>query len=142
MIGYRYNKKKNVVIAYFCNDIHPTSMKGKDYWQDGISNSLWKVFSQTDLICLRNWAYDGIVEKAVSSVKTVAVAKVTDDCDIELAKKIAKDRLNLKWARLEKRILGELIVKINSWMSVVNDRSSKKLEKCNLKIARLSNHSE
>ena len=142
MIGYRYNEKKKVVIAYFCNDIHPNSMQGKDYWCDGISNSLWKVFSQEDLICLRNWAFDDIVRRAVSSVKTVAVAKVTDDCDVELAKKIAKDRLNLKWARLEKRILGELIAEINSWMNVVNYRSSKKLEKCNLKIARLSNHKE
>ncbi len=81
-----------------------------------------------------------IVRSAVDSVEVVSKVKVTKDCDKELAKEIAKNRLILKWTRLEYRIIEEVLSDIATQWDVVKYRAGKKLKKTSEKIARLSVH--
>ena len=136
MIGYRYNKEKQVIVAFFCED-ESGRFEGKRYWFRNISKSIWKVFD-TGLVDYGKFL--NIVRNAVDSVEVVTKVKVTKDCDMELAKEIAKNRLILKWARLEYRIVEEVLSNIATQWDVVRYRASKKLKKTSEKIARLSVH--
>ena len=136
MIKYHYNEEKQVIIAFFCEDASG-KFEGKRYWYRNISKSIWKVFD-TGLIDYVKFL--DIVKSAVDSVEIVTKVKVTKDCDMELAKEIAKNRLILKWARLEYRIMEEVLSNIVTQWDVVKYRASKKLKKTSEKIARLSVH--
>ena len=136
MIGYHYNKEKQVIVAFFCDDVSKR-FEGKKYWYKNICSSLWKIFDNgliqyCDLL--------NIVKKDVDAIQIVAKVKVAEDCDMELAKEIAKNRLILKWARLEYRIVEEVLSNIVTRFDVVKYRASKKLKKTSEKIARLSVH--
>ena len=136
MIGYRYNEEKQVIVAFFCDDVSK-KFEGKRYWYKNICISIWKVF---DTGLIQYCDFSNIVKSAVDSIEVVTKVKVTKDCDKELAKKIAKDRLILKWARLEYRIVEEVLSNIVTRFDVVKYRASKKLKKTSEKIARLSVH--
>ena len=136
MIGYHYNKEKQVIVAFFCDDVS-RKFEGRRYWYRNICKSLWKVFDNELIEYVK---FLGIVRSAVDSVEVVSKVKVTKDCDKELAKEIAKNRLILKWARLEYRIVEEVISNIATQWDVVKYRASKKLKKTSEKIARLSVH--
>ena len=136
MIDYHYNKKKQVVLAFFCED-ESGRFEGRRYWFRNISKSIWKVFG-TGLVDYGKFL--NIVRNAVDSVEVVSKVKVTKDCDMELAKEIAKNRLILKWARLEYRIVEDVLSSIVTRFDVVKYRASKKLKKTSEKIARLSAH--
>ena len=136
MIGYHYNEEKQVILAFFCED-ESGRFEGRRYWFRNISKAIWKVFD-TGLIDYVKFL--GIVRGAVDSVEVVTKVKVTKDCDKELAKEIAKNRLILKWARLEYRIVEEVLSNIATQWDVVRYRASKKIKKTSEKIARLSVH--
>ena len=136
MIGYHYNKEKQVIVAFFCDDVS-RKFEGRRYWYRNICKSLWKVFDNGLIEYIK---FLGIVRSAVDSVEVVSKVKVTKDCDKELAKEIAKNRLILKWARLEYRIVEEVLSNIATQWDVVKYRASKKLKKTSEKIARLSVH--
>lgn len=136
MIGYHYNKEKQVIVAFFCDDVS-RKFEGRRYWYRNICKSLWKVFDNGLIEYVK---FLGIVRSAVDSVEVVSKVKVTKDCDKELAKEIAKNRLILKWARLEYRIVEEVLSNIATQWDVVKYRASKKLKKTSEKIARLSVH--
>ena len=136
MIGYHYNEEKQVILAFFCED-ESGRFEGRRYWFRNITKSIWKVFD-TGLIDYGKFL--NIVRNAVDSVEVVTKVKVTKDCDKELAKEIAKNRLILKWARLEYRIVEEVLSNIATQWDVVKYRASKKLKKASEKIARLSVH--
>ena len=136
MIKYHYNKEKNVIVAFFCED-ESGRFEGRRYWFRNITKSIWKVFD-TGLIDYGKFL--NIVRSAVDSVEVVTKVKVTKDCDKELAKELAKNRLILKWARLEYRIVEEVLSNIVTQWDVVKYRASKKLKKTSEKIARLSVH--
>ena len=136
MIDYHYNKKKHVIVAFFCDDVSK-KFEGKKYWYRNICSSLWKVF---DNGLIQYWDFSDIVKKDVDAIQVVSKVKVTKDCDKELAKEIAKNRLILKWARLEYRIVEEVLSNIVTQWDVVKYRASKKLKKTSEKIARLSVH--
>ena len=136
MIKYHYNKEKSVIVAFFCED-ESGRFEGRRYWFRNISKSIWKVFDN-ELIDYGKFL--NIVRNAVDSVEVVTKVKVTKDCDMELAKEIAKNRLILKWARLEYRIAEEVLSNIVTQWDVVKYRASKKLKKTSEKIARLSVH--
>ena len=136
MIGYHYNKKKQVIIAFFCKD-ESGRFEGRRYWFRNISKSIWKVFD-TGLVDYGKFL--DIVRNAVDSVEVVTKVKVTKDCDMELTKEIAKNRLILKWTKLEHRIVKEVLSNIVTQWDVVVYRASKKLKKNSEKIARLSVH--
>ena len=136
MIGYHYNEEKQVILAFFCED-ESGRFEGRRYWFRNITKSIWKVFD-TGLIDYGKFL--NIVRSAVDSVEVVTKVKVTKDCDKELAKEIAKNRLILKWARLEYRIVEEVLSNIVTQWDVVKYRASKKLKKTSEKIARLSVH--
>ena len=88
MIKYHYNKEKNVIVAYFCDEV-TGNFGGREYWFHHISNSLWKVFNNK---IIDNFTFDDFIIKAVENVQLVTKVKVTKDCDVVLAKKIEKDR--------------------------------------------------
>ena len=136
MIGYHYNEEKHVIVAFFCDDVSK-KFEGKKYWYRNICSSLWKVF---DNGLIQYWDFSDIVKKDVDAIQVVSKVKVTKDCDKELAKEIAKNRLILKWARLEYRIVEEVLSNIATQWDVVKYRASKKLKKTSEKIARLSVH--
>ena len=136
MIGYHYNEEKQVILAFFCED-ESGRFEGRRYWFRNISKSIWKAF---DIGLVDYGKFLNIVRNAVDSVQVVTKVKVTKDCDMELAKEIAKNRLILKWARLEYRIVEEVISNIATQWDVVRYRASKKLKKTSEKIARLSVH--
>ena len=136
MIGYHYNEEKHVIVAFFCDDVSK-KFEGKKYWYKNICSSLLKVFDNgliqyCDLL--------NIVKKDVDAIQVVTKVKVAEDCDMELAKEIAKNRLILKWARLEYRIVEEVLSDIVTRFDIVKYRASKKLKKTSEKIARLSVH--
>lgn len=136
MIGYHYNKEKQVIVAFFCDD-ESGRFEGRRYWFRNISKSIWKVF---DNGLVDYGKFLNIVRSAVDSIEVVSKVKVTEDCDKELAKEIAKNRLILKWARLEYRIVEEVLSNIATRWDVVKYRASKKLKKTSEKITRLSVH--
>lgn len=136
MIKYHYNKEKSVIVAFFCED-ESGRFEGRKYWFRNITKSIWKVFD-SGLVDYEKFLV--IVRSAVDSVEVVSKVKVTKDCDKELAKEIAKNRLILKWARLEYRIAEEVLSNIVTQWDVVKYRASKKLKKTSEKIARLSVH--
>ena len=136
MIKYHYNKEKSVIVAFFCED-ESGRFEGREYWFRNITKSIWKVFD-SGLVDYEKFL--DIVRSAVDSVEVVTKVKVTKDCDMELAKEIAKNRLILKWARLEYRIAEEVLSNIVTQWDVVKYRASKKLKKTSEKIARLSVH--
>ena len=136
MIGYHYNKEKQVILAFFCED-ESGRFEGRKYWFRNISKAIWKVF---DNGLVDYGKFLNIVRSAVDSIEVVSKVKVTEDCDKELAKEIAKNRLILKWTRLEYRIVEEVLSNIATQWDVVKYRASKKLKKTSEKIARLSVH--
>ena len=138
MIGYHYNEEKQVIVAFFCDDVSK-KFEGKKYWYKNICISIWKVF---DTGLIQYCDFLNIVKSAVDSIEVVSKVKVTKDCDKELAKEIAKNRLILKRARLEYRIVEEVLSNIVTRFDVVKYRASKKLKKTAEKIARLSVHHE
>lgn len=138
MIGYHYNEEKQVIVAFFCDDISK-KFEGKRYWYKNICISLWKVF---DNGLIQYSDFLAIVKKDVDTIQIVAKVKVSEDCDKELAKEIAKNRLILKWARLEYRIVEKVLSNIVTRLDVVKYRASKKLKKTSEKIDRLSVHHE
>ena len=138
MIGYHYNKEKHVIVAFFCDDVSK-KFEGKRYWYRNICSSLWKVFDNSGLIQYYGDFLD-IVKKDGDAIQVVAKVKVAEDCDKELAKEIAKNRLILKWARFEYRVVEEVLSNIVTRFDVVKYRASKKLKKTSEKIARLSVH--
>lgn len=141
MIGYHYNEEKHVVVAFFCDDVSK-KFEGKKYWYRNICSSLWKVFDNGlfDNGLIRYCDFSDIVKEDVDAIQVVAKVKVAEDCDKELAKEIAKNRLILKWTRLEYRIVEEVLSNIVTQLDVVKYRASKKLKKTSEKIARLSVH--
>ena len=136
MIKYHYNKEKQVIVAFFCED-SSGRFEGRKYWFRNIAKSIWKVF---DNGLIDYGKFLDIVRNAVDSVEVVSKVSFTKDCDEELAKEIAKNRLILKWARLEYRIVEEVLSNITTQWDVVKYRASKKLKKTSEKIARLSVH--
>lgn len=138
MIGYHYNEEKHVIVAFFCDDVSK-KFDGKKYWYKNICISLWKVF---DNGLIQYCDFLDIVKKDVDAIQVVVKVKVAEDCDKELAKKIAKDRLIIKWARLEYRIAEEVLSNIVTRFDVVKYRASKKLKKTSEKIDRLSVHNK
>lgn len=136
MINYHYNEEKHVIVAFFCED-ESGRFEGKRYWYRNICSSLWKVF---DSGLIQYCDFSDIVKENVDAIQVVSKVKVTEDCDKELAKEIAKNRLILKWARLEYRIAEEVLSNIVTQFDVVKYRATKKLKKTSEKIARLSVH--
>lgn len=136
MINYHYNEEKQVIVAFFCDDVSK-KFEGKKYWYKNICSSLWKVF---DNGLIQYSDFLDIVKKDVDTIQVVVKVKVAEDCDKELAKEIAKNRLILKWARLEYRIAEEVLSNIDTRFAVVNNRAIKKLKKTSEKIDRLSAH--
>ena len=104
MIGYHYNKKKQVIVAFFCDDVSK-KFEGKKYWYKNICSSLWKVF---DNGLIQYSDFLAIVKKDVETIRVVTKVKVTEDCDKELAKKSAKERRIIKWANLEYRSVNDV----------------------------------
>ena len=43
MIDYRYNEEKQIIVAFFCDDVSK-KFEGKKYWYKNICSSLWKIF--------------------------------------------------------------------------------------------------
>lgn len=136
MINYHYNEEKQIIVAFFCDDVSK-KFDGKKYWYKNIGISLWKVF---DTGLIQYCDFLNIIKKDVDAIQVVTKVKVANDCDKELAKEIAKNRLILKWARLEYRIAEEVLSNIVTRFDVVKYRASKKLKKTSEKIARLSVH--
>ena len=136
MINYHYNEEKQIIVAFFCDDVSK-KFDGKKYWYKNICISLWKVF---DNGLIQYSDFLAIVKKDVDTIQVVTKVKVAEDCDKELAKKIAKNRLILKWARLEYRIVEEVLSNIVTRFDVVKYRARKKKKKTSEKIARLSVH--
>jgi hypothetical protein len=136
MIGYHYNKEKQVIVAFFCDDVS-RKFEGRKYWYRNICKSLWKVF---DNGLIQYSDFLAIVKKDVDTIQVVTKVKVAEDCDKELAKEIAKNRLILKWARFEYRVVEEVLSNIVTQWDVVKYRASKKLKKTSEKIARLYVH--
>ena len=136
MINYHYNEEKQIIVAFFCDDVSK-KFDGKKYWYKNICSSIWKVF---DNGLIQYSDFLAIVKKDVAAIQVVTKVKVAEDCDKELAKEIAKNRLILKWARLEYRIVEEVLSNIVTRLDVVKYRASKKLKKTSEKIARLSAH--
>ena len=136
MIGYHYNEEKQVILAFFCED-SSGRFEGRKYWFRNIAKSIWKVFDNGLIEYVK---FIDIVKKDVDTIQVVTKVKVAEDCDKELAKKIAKDRLIIKWADLEYRIVNDVLSKIATQWDVVKYRASKKLKKTSEKIARLSVH--
>lgn len=136
MIDYHYNEEKQIIVAFFCDDISK-KFEGKRYWYKNICSSLWKIF---DSGLIQYCDFLNIVKKDVDAIQVVAKVKVAEDCGKELAKEIAKNRLILKWARLEYRIVEEVLSNIVTRLDVVKYRASKKLKKTSEKIDRLSVH--
>ena len=134
MINYHYNKKKQVIVAFFCDDVSK-KFEGKKYWYKNICSSLWKIFDER---YIQYGDFLTIVKKDVDAIQVVTKVKVAEDCDKELAKKIAKDRLIIKWTRLEYKILEEVLSNIATQYDVI----FKKLKKISEKIDRLSVHHE
>lgn len=134
MIGYHYNEEKQVILAFFCED-ESGRFEGRRYWFRNISKSIWKVFG-TGLIQYSDFL--AIVKKDVDTIQVVTKVKVAEDCDKELAKKIAKDRLIIKWADLEYRIVNDVFSKINTQFEVTKYRVSKKMHKADEKIKRIT----
>ena len=134
MIGYHYNKEKQVIVAFFCED-KSGRFEGRKYWYRNITKTICKVFDNELIEFVK---FLDIVRNAVDSVEVVTKVKVTKDCDKELAKEIAKNRLILKWARLEYRIVEEVFSNIATQWDIVKYRASKKLKNTSEKIARLS----
>lgn len=136
MIDYHYNEEKQIIVAFFCDDVSK-KFEGKRYWYKNICSSLWKIF---DSGLIQYCDFLNIVKKDVDAIQVVAKIKVAEDCGKELAKEIAKNRLILKWARLEYRIVEEVLSNIVTQLDVVKYRASKKLKKTSEKIDRLSVH--
>ena len=136
MIGYHYNEEKHVIVAFFCDDVSK-KFEGKKYWYRNITKAIWKVFDNGLVDYGKLLA---IVRSDVDSIEVVSKVKVTKDCDKELAKEIAKNRLILKWARFEYRVVEEVLSNTVTQWDVVKYRASKKLKKTSEKIARLSVH--
>lgn len=136
MIDYHYNEEKQIIVAFFCDDVSK-KFEGKRYWYKNICSSLWKIF---DSGLIQYCDFLNIVKKDVDAIQVVAKVKVAEDCGKELAKEIAKNRLILKWARLEYRIVEEVLSNIVTQLDVVKYRASKKLKKTSEKIDRLSVH--
>ena len=136
MIGYSYNKEKKVIVAFFCDD-SSHRFEGRRYWFRNISSSLWKVFN-TELIDYGKFL--DIVKDSVDTIQPVTKVKVTEDCDKELAKKIAKDRLIIKWANLEYRIVEKVLSKLNTKFEVTKYRAFEKMHKTSEKINRIKSH--
>lgn len=136
MIDYHYNEEKQIIVAFFCDDVSK-KFEGKRYWYKNICSSLWKIF---DSGLIQYCDFLNIVKKDVDAIQVVAKVKVAEDCGKELAKEIAKNRLILKWARLEYRIVEEVLSNIVTRLDVVKYRASKKLKKTSEKIDRLSVH--
>lgn len=136
MIDYNYNEEKQIIVAFFCDDVSK-KFEGKRYWYKNICSSLWKIF---DSGLIQYCDFLNIVKKDVDAIQVVAKVKVAEDCGKELAKEIAKNRLILKWARLEYRIVEEVLSNIVTRLDVVKYRASKKLKKTSEKIDRLSVH--
>jgi hypothetical protein len=134
MIGYHYNKEKRVIVAFFCDDVS-RKFEGRKYWYRNICKSLWKVF---DNGLIQYSDFSDIVKKDVDTIQVVTKVKVTEDCDKELAKKIAKDRLIIKWADLEYRIVNDVFSKINTRFEVTKHRVNKKMRKTDEKIKRIT----
>ena len=134
MIKYHYNKEKQVIIAFFCED-ESGRFEGRRYWYRNICKSLWKVF---DNGLIEYVDYLGIVKKDVDTIQVVTKVRAAEDCDKELAKKIAKDRLIIKWADLEYRIVNDVFSKINTQFEVTKYRVSKKMHKADEKINRIT----
>ena len=133
MIGYHYNEEKQVIVAFFCDDV--SKFEGKKYWCRNFWSSLWKVF---DNGLIQYSDFLAIVKKDVDTIQVVTKVKVAEDCDKELAKKIAKDRLIIKWADLEYRIVNDVLSKIATQWDVVKYRASKKMQKADKKIKRIT----
>lgn len=138
MIGYHYDEEKQIIIAFFCED-SSSRFEGRRYWYRNICKSLWKVFNNE---LIHYCTFLDIVKKDVDTIQVVTKVKVTEDCDEELAKKIAKDRLILKWANLEYRIVREVFKKINTQFKVTMCRVSKKMCKASKKIDRLNSYNK
>ena len=136
MIGYHYNEEKQIIVAFFCDDVSK-KFEGKKYWHKNICSSLWKIF---DNGLIEYVDFLDIVKNDVDAIQVVAKVKVAEGCDMELAKEIAKNRLILKWARLEYRIVEEVLSNIVTQWDVVKYRASKKLKKTSEKISKLSVH--
>ena len=136
MIGYHYNEEKQVILAFFCED-SSGRFEGRKYWFRNIAKSIWKVFDNGLIEYVK---FIDIVKKDVDTIQVVTKVKVAEDCDKELAKEIAKNRLIIKWADLEYRIVNDVFSKINTQFEVTKYRASKKLKKTSEKIARLSVH--
>ena len=134
MIGYHYNKKKSVIVAFFCDDVS-RKFEGRRYWYRNICKSLWKVF---DNGLIEYVDFLNIVKKDVDTIQVITKVKVAEDCDKELAKKIVKDRLIIKWADLEYRIVNDVFSKINTQFEVTKYRVSKKMHKADKKIKRIT----
>ena len=130
MINYHYNEEKQVIVAFFCDDVSK-KFEGKKYWYKNICSSLWKIFDDR---YIQYCDFLNIVKKDVDAIQVVAKVKVTKDCDMKLAKEIAKNRLILKWTRLEYKILEEVLSNIATQYDVI----FKKLKKISEKIDRLS----
>ena len=130
MINYHYNEEKQVIVAFFCDDVSK-KFEGKKYWYKNICSSLWKIFDDR---YIQYCDFLNIVKKDVDAIQIVAKVKVTKDCDMKLAKEIAKNRLILKWTRLEYKILEEVLSNIATQYDVI----FKKLKKISEKIDRLS----
>jgi hypothetical protein len=138
MIKYHYNKEKSVIVAFFCED-ESGRFEGRRYWFRHIEKSIWKVFV-SEIVNYEKFL--DIVRSSIDNVEVVTKVKVTKDCDKELAKEIAKNRLILKWTRLEYRIVEEVLSDIATQWDVVKYRAGKKLKKTSEKIARLSVHNK
>lgn len=138
MIGYHYDEEKQIIIAFFCED-SSGRFEGRRYWYRNICKSLWKVFNNE---LIHYCTFLDIVKKDVDTIQVVTKVKVTEDCDEELAKKIAKDRLIIKWANLEYRIVREVFKKINTQFEVTKYRVSKKMRKTLEKIDRLNSYNK
>ena len=138
MIGYHYNEEKKVVIAFFCHDSY-CKFEGRKYWFRNISTPLWKVF---DTKLLDYGDFLDLVKKGVDTIQPIVKVKVTEDCDKELAKKIAKDRLIIKWANLENRIIEDVLSKINTKFEVTKYRAFEKMHKTSEKIKRITSSCE
>lgn len=136
MIDYHYNEEKQIIVAFFCDDVSK-KFEGKRYWYKNICSSLWKIF---DSGLIQYCDFLNIVKKDVDAIQVVAKVKVAEDCGKELAKEIAKNRLILKWARFEYRVVEEVLSNIATQWDVVKYRASKKLKKTSEKIDRLSVH--
>lgn len=138
MIKYHYNKKKQFIVAYFCDEV-TGNFGGREYWFHHLSNALFKVFSNK---LIDKVTFDDFIIKAVDNVQFVTKVKVTKDCDVELAKKIAKDRLILKWTNLEFNLTCAISKYIHKQFNAMGYRVERKLEKSIIKINRIQSHNK